>query len=168
MVYFIGVSSRPLGTRACHSQASSQVIVPFARRRSDCSLLGLVTEVLGGNAVHVHGALLGKGLAHGDGRAFLRLVLGLANEAGLLELLEAVADVLASSALGDLLAGSTAGLASEVLAESVDTDLLSHVELVADGAGAGEEPVVVVGSELLVEGSLNLDRPLLNIILIID
>ena len=84
----------------------------------------------------------------------------------MLELVEAVADVLSSCHLGDLLPCSTAGLATEVLAESLDTNLLSHVELVADGGSAGVEPVRVEGVQLLVESSLDGDGPLLNIIII--
>ncbi len=122
--------------------------------------------MLNSNAVHVHGALLGEALAHGDGAALLRLVLGLTNEASSLELLEAVADVLTGSHSGVLHLDATAGLATEVLAESLDTSLLSHVELVADGCGAGVEPVIVEGSELPVAGGLNDLGPLLNIILI--
>ena len=122
--------------------------------------------MLGGNSVHVHDALLGERFAHGDGGALLGLVLGLANEAGLLELLEAVADVLAGSNSGVLPVGSVSGPATEVLAESLNTNLLSHVELVADGGGAGEKPVVVIWGELLEASSLNYLGPLLNIILI--
>jgi hypothetical protein len=160
------VLATPFGAEPVNVQPRDQVTV--SRRHHDCSLGGLLlAEVLGGNAVHVHGALLGQALAHGDGGALLRLVLDLADETGLVELLEAVADVLASSLEGLLSAGSTAGLATEVLAESVDANLLSHVELVADGGGAGEEPVVVVRAQFLEEGSLYCLRPLLNIILII-
>ena len=120
----------------------------------------LLAELLDSDAVHVHGALLGEALAHGDAAAFLGLVFGLTNEAGLLELLEAVADVLTSSHEGLLLANTTAGLATEVLAESLDANLLPHVELVANGGCAGVKPIIVEGVQLLVEGSLNGHRPL--------
>ena len=126
----------------------------------------LLAELLDCNAVHVHGALLGQALAHGDAAALLGLVLGLTDEATLLKLVEAVADVLTSSHLGDLLSCSTTGLATEVLAESLDTDLLSHVELVANGGSAHVEPVVVERVQLLVESCLDGHGPLLNIILI--
>ena len=122
--------------------------------------------MLNSNAVHVHGTLGGKGFAHSDGAALLRLVLGFTDEASLLELLEAVADVLASGQSGVLHLDSTAGLATEVLAESLDSSLLSHVQLVADGGGTGVKPVIVEGSELLVASGLNGLGPLLNIILI--
>jgi hypothetical protein len=62
-----------------------------------------------------------------------------------------------------LTVGSVSGAATEVLAESLDTNLLSHVELVADGSGAGEKPVVVIRGELLEASSLNYLGPLLNI-----
>ena len=140
---------------------SSQIGVA-GRHRS--SLLGLLAEALGGDSVHVHGTLLGESLAHGDGGTLLREVLGLANEASLLELLEAVADVLSGGLAGVLSLGAIAGLGSEVLAESVDANLVSHVELVADGGGAGVEPVIIERGELLVAGGLNGLGPLLNII----
>ena len=122
--------------------------------------------MLNSNAVHVHGALGGKGFAHSDGAALLGLVLGLTDEASLLELLEAVADVLASGHSGVLHLDATAGLATEVLAESLHASLLSHVQLVADGGGTGVKPVIVEGSELSVASGLNGLGPLLNIILI--
>ena len=131
-----------------------------------CSLALSLAELLDGDAVHVHGALLGQALAHGDAATLLRLVLGLANEAHLLELLKAVADVLSSGHAVMLGLDTAASLATEVLTEALDATLLSHVELVADGGRAGVEPVVVKGSELAIAGSLNVFAPLLNIILI--
>lgn len=131
------------------------------------SLLGLLAEVLGGNAVHVHDALLGKRLAHGHGLALLLgSVLDLANNTGSLELLKAVADVLTGGHSGFLLLGATVGLGSEVLAEALDTGLLAHVKLVADGGSTDEKPVVVIRGQLLVAGGLNSLGPLYNIILI--
>lgn len=53
-----------------------------------------------------------------------------------------------------------------MLAESLDANLLSHVELVADSSGTSVDPVIVEGVQLLVAGGLNCDSPLLNIILI--
>lgn len=129
------------------------------------SLLGLLAEVLGGDSVHVHDSLLGEGLAHGDGGTLLSgLVLGLTNEASKLELVEAVADVLASSHSEVLSLGSSSGLGTVVLAEALNTDLLAHVELVADRGSAGVKPVVVKRGEFLVAGGLNGLGPLLNII----
>ena len=123
-------------------------------------------ELLDSNTVHIHGALLGQALAHGDAAALIRLVLGLADKAGLLELFEAVADVLSSGLLGDFLLGTAAGLATVVLAKSLHSNLLSHVELVANRSCAGIEPIIVQGVQLLIAGSLNGLGPLLNIILI--
>ena len=132
--------------------------------KSSCSLAALLlAELLDSNAIHVHGTLLGKALAHGDALALFGLVLGLANEAGLLELIEAVADVLTSSLAVVLSLDTTAGLATVVLAEALDANLLSHVELVANGSGAHVEPVIVEWVQLLVAGSLNGLRPLCNI-----
>ena len=128
----------------------------LVRRNGICSLATLLlAELLDGDAVHVHNALLGEALAQGDGAALLGLVLGLANEASLLQLLEAVADVLASSQSVVLSVGAVAGAATEVLAEALNADLLSHVQLVADGGSAGVQPVVVEGSEFPEAGSLN-------------
>ena len=123
-------------------------------------------ELLDSDTVHIHGALLGQALAHGDAAALIRLVLGLADKAGLLELFEAVADVLSSGLLGDFLLGTAAGLATVVLAKSLHSNLLSHVELVANRSCAGIEPIIVQGVQLLIAGSLNGLGPLLNIILI--
>lgn len=126
----------------------------------------LSAELLDCDTVHVGSAFLGEGLAHGDASALLGLVLGLTNEASSLQLLEAVADVLTGSEARLLLQGTAVSFASVVLAETLNTALLPHVELVADGGGARVEPIVVKGVQLLVAGSLNDDRPLLNIILI--
>ena len=123
-------------------------------------------ELLNGDAVHIHGALLSQALAHGDAAALIRLVLGLADEAGLLELLKAVADILSSGLLGDLLLHTAAGLATVVLTKSLHSNLLSHVELVANRGCASIEPIIVQGVQLLIAGSLNGLGPLLNIILI--
>ena len=84
----------------------------------------------------------------------------------MLELLETVADVLSSSLSGDFFSDTTACSATVVLAETLDADLLSHVELVADRCCAGVNPVVIKWVKLLVAGSLNCDLPLSNIIFI--
>jgi hypothetical protein len=62
---------------------------------------------------------------------------------------------------------TTVGLATVVLAESLDTNLLSHVQLVADRGGTAVEPVVVKRAKLMEAGSLNVLGPLFNIILLI-
>ena len=127
----------------------------------------LLAELTDGDSIHVHDALLGEALAHGHDGTLLRLELHLADEAEALELLDAVADALAGSHSVDLSLGATAGLGAEVLTETLDTDVApSHVELVADSGGADVEPVIVEGGKFLVEGSLNVLTPLLNIILI--
>lgn len=59
---------------------------------------------------------------------------------------------------------ATVGLATVVLAESLDTDLLPHVELVANGSSAHVKPVVVQRAKLVEAGSLNGLGPLFNII----
>ena len=121
----------------------------------------LLLGVGGGETVHVHDALLGQTLAHDDWFSVdWWLELGSSNKAGSLELDKAVADALAGGEAGGLSSGSTAGLSSEVLTESLDTELLSHVELVADGSSASVEPVLGVWGELLVASSLNVLGPL--------
>ena len=120
-------------------------------------MLLLVDDLLG-NSVHVGGTLLGQGLAEANVGVFL--VLETANETSGLELLKAVADVLASSLDGVLGAGAVSLGATVVLAEGVDTSLLAHVELVSDGGGAGVEPVVIIGGELSSAGGLGVFGPL--------
>ena len=137
-------------------------------KHGDRSLATLLLAELGdGNAVHVHNTLSGEALAHGDAAALIGLVLGLTNDAGLSELLEAVADVLASGKSGVLTVNTSTGLATVVLAEALDANLLPHVKLVADGGGASVKPVVVEGGKLAEAGSLNGLGPLFNIIILI-
>lgn len=88
--------------------------------------------MLGSDAVQVHHALAGQALAHSKRRSVLRLELGSAHEASLLQLDKAVADVLSSGLAGVFSLGSAVGLASVVFAESEGAHLLSHVELVGD------------------------------------
>ena len=56
--------------------------------------------------------------------------------------------------------GSVSLVATIVLAESVDSDLSSHVDLVGDGGGAVVEPVTVDGGELFSAGGLDVSSPL--------
>jgi hypothetical protein len=141
---------------------------PFPSLRvhdTGASLLGLaVFDDGGSDSVHISDALLGEGLANDDLNIVVADVLGGANVAGGLELLEAVADVL-TSGLGEVLgAGAHALVATVVLAEGVDTALLAHVELVGDGGGTDVQPVVIVGGELPSAGSLGVLGPLYIII----
>ena len=53
-----------------------------------------------------------------------------------------------------------------MLAETVDTDLLAHVELVRDRSSTDVEPVVIIWGKFLLASSLNELGPLLSIILI--
>ena len=127
----------------------------------------LLAELGDSDAIHVHDTLSGEALAHGDAAALLRLVLGLTDDAGLGELLEAVADVLASGLPGVLTIDTSTSLSTVVLAEALDANLLPHVKLVADGGGARVEPVIVERAKLTEAGSLNGLGPLLNIIILI-
>ena len=56
--------------------------------------------------------------------------------------------------------GAVSLVATIVLAKSVDSDLLSHVDLVGDGGGAVVKPVTVDGAELSSAGSLDVRSPL--------
>jgi len=123
------------------------------------SKLGLLDHV-SGDSVHIGGSLLGEGFANNNLDAFVRDVLGGADETGSLELDEAVADVLTGSLTGVLGVGTVALVATVVLTEGVDTNLSSHVELVSDGGSTDVEPVVVIRGEFLEATSLNMASPL--------
>ena len=123
------------------------------------SKLGLLDHV-SGDSVHIGGSLHGEGFANNNLDAFVRDVLGGADETGSLELDEAVADVLTGSLTGVLGVGTVALVATVVLTEGVDTNLSSHVELVSDGGSTDVEPVVVIRGEFLEATSLNMASPL--------
>ena len=89
----------------------------------------------------------------------------LSNKLSLLELDEAVSDALSSDKSVFLSAGSVSLLGAVVLSESVDSDLLSHVELVSDGGSSNVKPVWIVWGEILEASSLIVVGPLFNIIL---
>ena len=55
---------------------------------------------------------------------------------------------------------TTSHLGTKVSSESVNTALLSHVELVSDSGGSNVEPVLVVRSEIFVGSGLNNSGPL--------
>ena len=93
----------------------------------DCSLLLELLDDLGGDSVHVGGTLLGQALAHKVRATLISFEADGANETGSL-----VADVLACSQATVFSVGAVTLVATIVLAESVDTDLLSQVELVSD------------------------------------
>lgn len=113
----------------------------------------------GSDSVHIGSSLGGKGLAANDGDVLLRDVLGSANELGGFELLEAVADVLTGGKGVVLSAGTVLLVRTVVLAEGLDTNLLSHVELVSDGGSTGVQPVIIVGSELSHASGLGIFGP---------
>lgn len=117
--------------------------------------------------VHVHDSLLGQTLAHSDGSVVNgRLELGGSNKSSRLKLSKAVANDLTSSELAVLSLGSISLLGSIVLTEALDSNLLSHVELVANRGSTDIEPVLRVWRELFLASSLNVLSPLcvINII----
>lgn len=128
----------------------------------ECSLLGLLLLLndLGGDSIHVSGSFLCQSLSSGLLRAVLTLVLDLADETGVLELLEAVSDDLAGTLVVLGRADTVSLLATVVGLESGDSNLASDVELVGDGGSSDVEPVLVVGSKVLVAGGLDVLSPL--------
>ena len=159
---------RPIPDSSLSGPCLSLCSTPAAVRLPVYSLASPLAKLLDGNAIHVHGALLGQALAHGDAAALLRLVLCLTDEAHLLELLKAVSDVLSSGVAVVLRLDTAASLATVVLAESLDANLLSHVELVANGGCACVKPVIVQGVQLLVAGSLNGHGPLYYLLFLLE
>lgn len=91
---------------------------------------------------------------------FLTDVLCSANETGSLKLDKAVADVLTSGEAAVFGVGTVALVSTIVLTEGVDTNFLSHVELVGNRGSAIVEPVAVIGCELMSAGGLGVLCPL--------
>lgn len=132
----------------------------------DSSLaLSVLVGDLSSDSVHVGGSLLGQGLAIWNGDAVLGLVVHLADELSLLQLDEAVSDALSGDESVVLSAGSVSLLSTVVLSEGVDSDLLSHVELVSNGGSSNVKPVWIIWGEVLVASGLIVVGPLLNIII---
>lgn len=127
---------------------------------ASCSLLFQLLDDLGGDSVHVRDALGGEGLAHGDRFTVLGLPFDSADKASLFQLNEAVADVFTSGLSEVFSAGSVVLVATVVLTERVNTNLLSHVDLVSNGGCAVVKPVAVIGGELLEAASLRVLSPL--------
>ena len=88
------------------------------------------------------------------------LVVHLSDKGGSLELDEAVSDALTGGESGVLSAGSVSLLSRVVLSEGVDSDLLSHVELVGNGGSSNVKPVWVIRGKILVASSLVVSGPL--------
>ena len=126
----------------------------------ECSFLGLL--VVGRDkTVHVHESFFGQTLSHGDGSVINSgLELGSSDESTGLKLGKAVADHFTGGVSVVVGLGSASGLSSEMLAESHDSNLLSHVELVADGGGTDIEPVLRVWGKLLEASGLTVLGPL--------
>ena len=95
----------------------------------------------------------------------LELVLDDTYETGSLELAKAVTNVLTGSLASVFGVSAVSLVATIVLTESVDSDLLSHVDLVGNGGGTVVEPVTVDWGEFPSAGSLDVGSPLKNIII---
>jgi uncharacterized cupredoxin-like copper-binding protein len=92
--------------------------------------------------------------------AVFALVLDLADETGILELLQAVSDHFASGLVVLGRAHAVSLLATVVGLQGRDADLSSDVQLVSNGGTSNVEPVAVVGGEVFVTSSLNVLGPL--------
>ena len=106
---------------------------------------------------------MSEGLSDGDGISIVVLEGDGGKDSLGSELVNAVADVLSG---GDALvgfAGTISLLSTVVSSHSVDTDLLSHVDLVCNGGGTGVEPVGVVGTKFLADSGFDVVSPLINI-----
>ena len=155
----VGLRCCRIGDRITITRSSQREI-----QISCCSSASSLLPDLGGDTVHIGVALLGEGLAHDDFSTVVRDVLDFAEDAGILEGVHQISDDLTSSESGVLGLGASSLLGSVVLSEGLDTDLSSHVDLVGDRGSAHVKPVVVIGTELLVESGLNVGSILYNII----
>ena len=117
------------------------------------------------DSVHIGGSLLGEGLSIWNGVSVLGLVVHLSDKLSLLELDEAVSDALSGDKSVSLSAGSESLLGSVVLSEGVDSDLLSHVELIGNGGSSDVKPVWIIWGEILHATGLIVVGPLFNIII---
>ena len=117
------------------------------------------------DSVHIGGSLLGEGLSIWNGVSVLGLVVHLSDKLSLLELDEAVSDALSGDKSMSLSAGSESLLGSVVLSEGVDSDLLSHVELIGNGGSSDVKPVWIIWGEILHATGLIVVGPLFNIII---
>ena len=97
-----------------------------------CSVLLVLLNDLSCDSIHIGDAFLGQRLADHDLNAVFTHELGSADETSSFKLDEAVTDVLTSSLAGVFRVSAIALVATVVLAESVHSDLLSHVELVGN------------------------------------
>ena len=117
------------------------------------------------DSVHIGGSLLGESLSIWNGVAILGFVVHLSDELSLLELDKAVSDALSGDESVSLGAGSESLLGSVVLSESVDSDLLSHVELIGNRGSSDVKPVWIIWGEILHASGLIVVGPLFNIII---
>ncbi len=152
-----------LGVFTQHTQAAAQ------QQRSEFNFLSLLSlDDGGGDSVHIGCSLLCQGLSSWLLWTVFSLVLDLSNEAQVFELLEAVSDNLASSLVVAGGSDTVSSLSTVVWLKCWNTDLSSDVELVWHWSGSGVQPVAVIGSEVLVAGSLNVLSPLINIIILLN
>ena len=122
---------------------------------SGSGLLELLGD-LGGDSVHVGGALLGQGVSDASNV----LEGDLADQRGVLELLQAVADHLTGGESSVLSADAVPLLRAVVLTQGLHTAVATHVQLVGEGGGADVEPVSIVRGKVLEAGGLVVHGPL--------
>ena len=131
-------------------------------------MASLFLHDLSGNSVHVGSTLGGELLTNANFVIFVfrdEFDLGNVGVGVLAEFLHNIADVLSSSSAVVLSAGTEALVATVVFTEGMDTRLLFHVKLVANGGGAGVEPVFIIGGKFSSGGGLDVLGPLHNIII---
>lgn len=116
------------------------------------------------DSIHVGGTLVGEGLSSALLLAVIELVLNLANESLLFELLQAVSDELSCSLSLVRRCGSPSLFATVVGSQSWNSNLASDVKLISDGGSSYVEPVRVIRGQFLEASGLNVCSPLLNII----
>ena len=123
----------------------------------------LLFSNLGGNTIHVSYSLFSKGLAH-DNFLTIILILGDTNKSGCLKLDQTVSDVFSCGLSSVFSSGAIAVGATIVLAKTLNSNLLSHVDLVSNAGCAGVKPIIVLRSKFLEASSLYVCLPLLSII----
>ena len=112
------------------------------------------------DSVHIGGSFLRESLTVWNGNSILGFVEHLTNEGSSFQLDEAVSDALTGGESGVLSAGSVSLLSTVVLSQGVDSDLLSHVELVGNGGSSDVKPVWVIWGKILVASGLVVNSPL--------
>ena len=135
----------------------------MCRKTGICSFL-FVLKTLSCNAVHVCNSFSSKSFTHSNGGTLWRVESRGSNKTGFFKLHQAETDILSGCLAVMFRAGSWSVLGAVVLAKTIDSNLLAHVELVGNWSCTSVKPVLVIGAQLFLATSLNPLGPLLNII----